>query len=111
MPRVGRSPGDCLRHHLELIGAAGLETAEHISWTEVILVLFPSHGIWTLGRGAGGSWAAARSPDSAPGVSVLLSLLDWVRAASQEGQPHRPPSVRSPRVSPSLWVGSHNCNL
>lgn len=111
MPRVGRSPGDRLRHHLELIGAPGLDTAEHVARAEVILVLFPSRGIWTLGRGAGGSWAAARSPDSAAGVSVLLSLLDWVRAASQEGQPHHPPSVLSPGASPSVWVGSHNCHL
>lgn len=104
MTRVGLSPRDCLRHHLELIGAPGLETAEHISWAEVILVLFPSHGIWTLGRGDGGSWAAARSPDSMQGVSMLLSLLDWVRPPLRKGNPIVCPQSSSPGfLPPSGW--------
>lgn len=65
--------------------------------------MFPSHGIWTLGGGDGGSWAAAGRSESAPRVSLFLRLLDWVRASSQEGQPHHPPSILSTRVSPSFW--------
>ena len=40
---------------------------QHISQGEVILVVFPSCGIWTLGRGAGRGWAEARRPGTVLG--------------------------------------------
>lgn len=79
--------------------------AQHISRGEVILVVFPSCGIWTLGRGAGRGWAEDR--DSPGGVLLLLSLMGWVGATSQEGHAHCPLLALSPRVSPSFCVGSH----
>lgn len=66
-------------------------------------------GIWTLGRGAGGAWAGARRPETALGAPLVLCLLGWVRAVSQEG--HRSRLVLSALVSPSFRVGSRNCNL
>lgn len=50
---------------------------QHISQGEVILVVFPSCGIWTLGRGAGRGWAEARRPGTVLGVCCFFSA-SWV---------------------------------
>lgn len=59
--------------------------AQHISRGEVILGVFPSCGIWTLGREDSGGWVGAKTRDSARSIVASQPPGRGRGATPQEG--------------------------